>query len=176
MVMLKKISFFALLFAPGILCADEAMELKLPTPGAIQNIDRAPEVIKVRDSTITHQNYIFTHYKLIKQSGPQFYEIPNTAEISFETPTRLGRGKATIKFDPSYTGYATAHIHDLEVTKDHQDVIRTLHSYLRTHFKMNTLIWHVSETNKLAYDACKELNYEIATKSIAEEKLPSKTA
>ncbi|MBS1988782.1 hypothetical protein JST56_07405 [Candidatus Dependentiae bacterium] len=173
--MLQKISLFTLLCAPGILCADEIMELKQPTPGAIQNIDRAPQVIKVRESTITHQNYIFTHYKLIKQSGPQFHQIPNTAEISFETPTRLGRGKATIMFDPSYAGYATAHIHDLEVSQDHQDVIRALHSYLKIHFTMSTLIWHVSEKNKLVYDACKELNYEIATKSIIEENLSNKT-
>lgn len=164
-----------LIITPGILCAHEIINSKQVIPGVIPNIERAPQIIKVRESTITHGNYIFSHYKLIKQSGPQFYEVPNTAEISFETPTRLGRGKATIIFDPSYTGYATAHIHDLEVTQEHRDVITALHGYIKKHFNVNTLIWHVSEKNLLVCNTCKELNYEIATKSITQDKLPNQT-
>lgn len=141
----------------------------------IQNSDRAPQIMKIRESTAYHGDYIFTYYKLVKQAGSQLHVVPDTAEINFETQTRLGRGKATIIFDPSLSKYATAHVHDLEVTKEHRDVISTLHSYLKTQFQVIKVVWHVPPNNKAVYDVCKEFNYQIYTKSVTEEKLPNPT-
>ncbi len=146
------------------------------TQRVIQNSNHAPQTMLIRESTTYLGDYIFTHYKLVKQAGSQFYQVPDTAEISFETQTRLSRGKATIIFDPSLSKYATAHVHDLEVTKEHRNVINTLHDYLKEQFQVIKVVWHVPETNKAVYDVCKAFNYEIYTKSLTEEKLSNQTA
>ncbi len=164
--MFKKIFYCAFLIIPKLLFAHEVAQVAQSIPATSEPIDRASQIIKMRDSTLTHGNYIFTHYKLVKQTGTQLYVIPNTAEVIFETVKRLGRGKATITLS-----YATAHVQDLEVTSEHRDVISMLNEYLKTHFNVAKVLWYVPETNKLVYNACKELKYEITTKSPTEKEL-----
>lgn len=137
---------------------------------AHQNAVRAPQIMKIRESTLMQGDYLITLYKLIKQIGTNFIEVPDTAFLIIETPERLGRGNVTVLFNFE-SGYKTAHIQEISISKDYKAIIQTIQNYIRQRLACNHMVWHLNPSDAQLLTVCKELGIQTATRTIPTEQL-----
>lgn len=124
-----------------------------------QTTDRKPEVMLLRESTLRRGNYTITIYKIVKQHGTSFYEVPNTAYLVIETLERLNRGNITVQFEFE-NNTKVGYVQEISIVQDHKLVLQALDNHIEKNFNCSRTIWHFKASDDELAKACKELRFE----------------
>lgn len=124
-----------------------------------QTTDRKPEVMLLRESTLRRGNYTITIYKIVKQHGTSFYEVPNTAYLVIETLERLNRGNITVQFDFE-NNTKVGYVQEISIVQDHKLVLQALDNHIEKNFNCSRTIWHFKASEIELAKACKQLQFE----------------